>query len=193
MSADDLYRTCRLVLKRRHWIGAGEFAEEHGWAAGPVEDNGAGRMSWSWYVDETTVFRVTRDPASGEFYCRFHGPDRAALGDLLAAAEERLDVWDTADLLDAPFEETDPKLLVQAVFRLGLGAPMVHTHEFMPPLLHAMAQEHPMLRAAAVRSTAYTEWPEFVPILEAMADNDPDERVRAEAAKVVGVYRQAGI
>lgn len=191
MSADVLSRTSSLVFRRRHWREAGEYAEGRGWA-GPVEDSGTGGMTWTWAVDEKTTFRVARDEAAGEFYCRFYGPDPAELVELLDAAEEQLDVWDKADLLAAPFEETEPRQLVQAVFRLAMGAPLVRTPEFMPPLLHAMAQEHPMVRAAAARATAYTQWPEFCPILVTVAENDPDERVRAEAAKVAEAYRRAG-
>lgn len=192
MSAGNVKCTSSLVLRRRHWREAGEYAEGLGWT-GPVEGSGPGGMTWTWAVDEETTFRVARDEAAGEFYCRFHGPDGAALVELLDAAEERLDVWDKADLLGAPYEETDPRLLVQAIFRLAMGAPLVHSPEFMPPLLGAMAQEHPMVRAAAARATAYMQWPEFFPVLATMAESDPDERVRAEAAKVADAFRQVGL
>jgi hypothetical protein len=32
-------------------------------------------------------------------------------------------------------------------------------------------------------------WPELVPVLEAMAEHDVDDRVRAEARKIVSVCR----
>lgn len=50
-----------------------------------------------------------------------------------------------------------------------------------------------MVRAAAARATAYMEWPELFPIVKVMAESDADERVRAEAEKIVHVYRRAGL
>ncbi|GAA1249645.1 hypothetical protein GCM10009646_41660 [Streptomyces aureus] len=186
-------RTRRLVLKQRDWAAAEAFAKRHGWAEQPTEDSGTGRMSRIWVVDDENHFQVTRDRASGEFTCFFYGTDRERLGELLEEAERELDIWPPAELLEGPYEEADPRRLAQSVFRLGLGAPPIHSPEFMPPLAHAMAHEQPMVRAAAARATAYMEWPELFPIVKVMAESDADERVRAEAEKIVHVYRRAGL
>ncbi|WP_328681007.1 HEAT repeat domain-containing protein [Streptomyces sp. NBC_00322] len=146
-----------------------------------------------WSLDEDTVFQVTRDRTSGEFCCFFYGSDRDELVRLLGEAEQELDVWRIPELLNEPYEETDPRMLVQSIFRLGLGAPPVHSPEFMPPLANALAHENPMVRAAAARTTAYMEWPELFPIVQAMAEGDTDQRVQAEAEKIVTVYRRAGL
>jgi hypothetical protein len=181
------------VLRQRDWTETAGFAEQRGWAEEPVEDSGTGRKSRVWSVGENTAFQVTRDRDSGEFSCFFLGSDREQILGLLADAEQVLDVWRIPELLDEPYEETEPRRLVQAVFRLGLGAPPVHQTEFMPPLSFAFVHEHPMVRAAAARTTAYMEWPELFPIVQVIAESDPDERVRNEAGRVVSVYRQVGI
>jgi hypothetical protein len=148
-------RTRRLVLKGRDWAEASGFADERGWPEQPTEDSGTGRRSRVWTVDEDTVFQTTRDRDSGEFCCFFYGSNRDEQVRLLGEAEQTLDVWRIAGLLDEPFEETDPRRLAQSVFRLGLGAPPAHAVEFMPPLAHAMAHTYPIVRAAAARTTAY--------------------------------------
>ncbi|MFI9586056.1 HEAT repeat domain-containing protein [Streptomyces sp. NPDC052236] len=193
MPANDSTRTRRLVLKERDWAEASGFAEKRGWPEEPTEDSGTGRKSRVWSVDEDTVFQVTRDRTSGEFCCFFYGSDRAELVRLLAEAERELDVWRIPELLAEPYEETEPRRLLQCVFRLGLGAPPVHSPEFMPPLASALAHENPMVRAGATRTTAYMEWPELFPVLQTMAENDTDQRVRAEAEKIMTVYRRAGL
>ncbi|MFE7110778.1 hypothetical protein ACFU98_15495 [Streptomyces sp. NPDC057575] len=185
-------RTRRLVLKQRDWAAAEAFAERHGWHEQPTEDSGTGRKSRIWPVGDDTHFQVTRDRDSGEFSCFFYGADRARLGQLLGEAEHDLDTWSLAELREAPFEETNPRRLAQSLFRLGLGAPPAHSREFMPPLAHGLANEQPIVRAAAARTTAYMEWPELYPIVKLVAESDADERVRAEAEKIVYVYRRAG-
>jgi hypothetical protein len=203
-------RTRRLVLKERDWAGASGFASERGWPEQPVEDSGTGRKSRIWTVDEDAgfvgedsvsvgedvVFQVSRDRDSGEFCYFFAGSHHLFAGShhdelvrLIEEAERALDVWQIAELLGEPYEETNPRRLAQSIFPLGLGAPPVNTAEFMPPLAFAMAHAQPIVRSAAARTTAYMEWPELVPILEVMAEHDVDERVRAEARKIVSVYR----
>lgn len=193
MPTDAPTRTRRLVLKQRDWAAAEAFAERHGWPEQPTEDSGTGRKSRIWQVDDNIHFQVTRDRDSGEYSCFFYGTDHAGLGRLLGEAERELDTWSLEELREAPYEETNPRRLAQSLFRLGLGAPPVHTPEFMPPLAHGLANEQPMVRAAAARTTAYMEWPELFPIVKVMAESDADERVRAEAEKIVYVYRRAGL
>ncbi|MEU0369586.1 HEAT repeat domain-containing protein [Streptomyces sp. NPDC006283] len=186
-------RTRRLVLRKRSTDEAAQFADSKGWSILPEQNSDPVRKSTAWSVDDNTVFQVTRDRASGEFSCFFHGPDEELLESLLAEAERALDTWPTQQLLDAVYEAESPQQLVRAVFRLGIGAPPSHSTRFMPALAHALAHEHPMVRAAAARSTAYMEWPELLPILEATAGNDVDPRVREEAGQVISAYHHAGI
>lgn len=127
MPANHSTRTRRLVLKQRDWTEASRFAEQHSWPEEPAEDSGTGRKSMVWSLDEDTVFQVTRDRTSGEFCCFFYGSDRDELVRLLGEAEQELDVWRIPELLNEPYEETDPRMLVQSIFRLGLGAPPVHS------------------------------------------------------------------
>jgi hypothetical protein len=192
MPTDAPTRTRRLVLKQRDWAAVEAFAEQHGWPEHSTEDSGTGRKSRIWPVDDDIHFQVTRDRDSGEFSCFFCGVDRERLGQLLGEAEHELDTWSLAELREAPYEEMDPRRLAQSLFRLGLGAPPAHSPEFMPPLAHGLANEQPMVRAAAARTTAYMEWPQLFPIVKVMAESDADERVRAEAEKIVHVYRRAG-
>ncbi len=193
MTTEVPTRTRRLVLKQRDWAAAEAFAERHGWPGQPTDDSGTGRKSRIWPVDEDIHFQVTRDRDSGEFSCFFFGTDRERLGRLLGEAEHALDTWSLAELREAPYEEGDPRRLAQSLFRLGLGAPPVHTPEFMPPLAHGLANEHPIVRAAAARTTAYMEWPELFPLVRVVAESDADARVRAEAGKIVHVCRRAGL
>ncbi|WP_208515945.1 hypothetical protein [Streptomyces sp. NEAU-YJ-81] len=193
MPTDAPTRTRRLVLKQRDWAAAEALAERQGWLEQPTEDSGTGRKSRIWSVDDGIHFQATRDRDSGEFSCFFYGADRERLGQLLGEAEHELDTWSLAELREAPYEEMDPRRLAQSLFRLGLGAPPVHFAEFMPPLAHGLANEQPMVRAAAARTTAYMEWPELFPIVKVMAESDADERVRREAENIVHVYRRAGL
>ncbi|MEV8062383.1 hypothetical protein AB0P37_39720 [Streptomyces antimycoticus] len=193
MPTDVPTRTRRLVLKQRDWAAAEAFAERHGWPEQPTEDSGTGRKSRVWSVDDDIHFQATRDRDSGEFSCFFYGVDRERLARLLGGAEDELDTWSLVELREAPYEERTPRRLAQSLFRLGLGAPPVHSQEFMPPLAHGLANEQPMVRAAAARTTAYMEWPELFPLVKVMAESDADERVRGEAGKIVYVYRRAGL
>ena len=53
-----------------------------------------------------------------------------------------------------------------------------------------LAHENPAVRRVALLAASWLEWPDFRASIERMAEDDPDEDVRREAAKLAGAYRQ---
>jgi hypothetical protein len=160
------------------------LAAEWGWP--PVTTRGGGDRSYEviWAVNDNVTFHYVEDHSSGEACCLFGGSARDDLEHAFRRAEKRLDAWSLDELLDGAYPmDKSPAEMAAALFRLGLGAPSAFTQTVFDYLSLAFDYPHPMVRAAAVRSTAYFEWPELRMHLDNFAD-DPDERVRAEAELV---------
>lgn len=92
-----------------------------------------------------------------------------------------LGTWSDDDVIRAIEESASPADRAQAVIRAGVAAP----EEFQPDLWHrigqAMSDPDPLVRAAGVWATPYSFWPQFRPLLEKVAQDDPDPGLRADA------------
>ncbi|WP_146074997.1 HEAT repeat domain-containing protein [Streptomyces sp. Ru73] len=79
-----------------------------------------------------------------------------------------------------------------AVLRLGLGAPEHFDERFSASIARAVAHEDEEVRKSAAWATSYTAWPQFVPLLTEMAEQDPSENVRRVAQKILNAYTGEG-
>ncbi|MEU6711173.1 hypothetical protein ABZ897_06790 [Nonomuraea sp. NPDC046802] len=64
------------------------------------------------------------DVASGEAFCLVQGSERELMANALRQIESRLATWSQPGLLNAVEAGATPEEMVQALFRLGLGAPI---------------------------------------------------------------------
>jgi hypothetical protein len=133
------------------------------------------------------------DVASGEVCCFFRGGDRVRVDDSYREIIAEVDSWTSEELVEAIYEDASDLEMVGAVFRLGIGAPPEFSDEYFDAFSTALRHESPMVRAAAVRTTSYMEWPGLLRDLRAVAVNDTDERVQREAAKVIEAFERVGV
>lgn len=111
-----------------------------------------------------------------------------------AILRQHLDFLENSDLL-AGLQESEPgtKGQILCLLRLGLGAPFSFEQRFFDQLSKAVQNVEPDVRIAALRGMAYTEWPEFRPLLQRIAGSDSDESVRKLASQIVSVYDKYGL
>ncbi|GGP52328.1 hypothetical protein [Saccharothrix coeruleofusca] len=82
-------------------------------------------------------------------------------------------------------DNTETKAL--AIARAGLGSPLEPQDDFVERITGAAREQDPILREGALWAITYTEWNLFNPLVQDMADNDPDEFVRGLAVRVLDV------
>jgi hypothetical protein len=133
--------------------------------------------------DDDVVLFLRRDLDSHELACNVRGAEREAVVRRYDELLARLDAWSTDELLVGIERATTAAGTAQALFRLGLGAPLEFDERTTTQIVGALSFEHPMIRAAAVRSIGYLNWGTMLrPLVERVADDDPDERVQRHAA-----------
>jgi hypothetical protein len=83
---------------------------------------------------------------------------------------------------------------ISAILKLGVAS---LTCEHDPRLIRAFEfcleeppTPNPAFRRATIQAIAYSMWPENQPLLERVAQNDPDEGVRQFAQRIVNEYQE---
>ena len=70
------------------------------------------------------------------------------------------------------------------------AAKAVNVHDAKTHFSRLLADEDPALRGKTLTAAAYPTWPEFLPLLAAMATDDPDPGVRERAAVALAAFRR---
>jgi hypothetical protein len=133
-------------------------------------------------ADRTSAINYLEDPISGLHYLSIRGTLASRLVTKLA---KRLDVYDEEDLLEHAATATTLEEQVRALNQVAIG--FVDYHPAAMELLEGYATSAPLpqLRAAAVNAMGFRAWPQFRPVLEQVAAQDPDEGVRRRAASML--------
>lgn len=159
-------------------------AEGRGWIKEKTREGDGDKVSYQeiWTTpDRTGVVNYVDDPLSGTRFLWLHG---AGMDQILREIAARLPCYDQEDLLDLAAQPEDHDEAVQAVMRIAVGFP-----RFDPRALRVfeiyLQHPSPLLRRATIQAIAYRRWPEGLPLLEKVAQEDPDEAVRAFARRVL--------
>jgi hypothetical protein len=121
------------------------------------------------------------------------GDDPKLVDALLALAEQRLDTWTPEALLEAVDTAANPKEAALSVLRLGLGAPREFDSEVFERVERSSSHPDPRVRRTAIAATGYSAWPQFRPLLERVAAEDPDPQRRDDAEIMLQTFDQEGI
>ncbi|MGW0520995.1 HEAT repeat domain-containing protein [Crossiella sp. NPDC003009] len=166
--------------------------EELGWPLTRTRYDEDRSFELGWTVGGETEFCYVEDLSSGVRCCFLRGTDRTRFDELFNLVRTLLDVWTMTELVDEVRKDLPPMELVTAVFQLGLGAPTGYSEDYFAVLSESLAHPNPMIRAAAVRTMAYTEWPELRDALVFVAESDSDTRVVDEARLVLRAFDEVG-
>ncbi|WAS97618.1 HEAT repeat domain-containing protein [Nannocystis punicea] len=116
--------------------------------------------------------------------------DGAEEASLAAGAIDELDGLSLATLLAALAVDPRAARAFPVIASLGVLAPPSFEPRVFDHLSRLLADEEPSLRSKALNAAAYPTWPEFLPLLEAMANDDPDLAVRERAAVALAAFRR---
>ncbi len=139
--------------------------------------------------DKNAHIQYLEEPRLGVKFVIFQAPNFTQLARTLG---EKLFWYGIDELYEKAEQATTHNEAVDALFRLTAG---ICTMNPLPPQAkhiysECLAQDHWMTRRAAVQAVAYGRWPESVEILERVATQDPDERVRDFASLQLSNVKQ---
>ncbi|MCY1060601.1 HEAT repeat domain-containing protein [Nannocystis sp. SCPEA4] len=127
------------------------------------------------------------DRFAGITYLVVDGADEASL---TVEAIEELDGLSLATLLDVVAVDPTAARALPVIAALGVLAPPSLDLRVFDEFSRLLADEEPAIRARTISAIAYPSWPEFLPLLEAMASDDPHAEVRSRASVALAAFRQ---
>lgn len=152
----------------------------------PESDANPEEIIWISRDGATRLHRLD-DRFAGVAYLVVDGADEASLA---ADAIDELDGLSLATLLAALAVDADAARSFPVIASLGVLAPPSFDPRVFDHFSRLLADEDPALRSKALTAAAYPTWPEFLPLLEAMASEDPDPEVRERAAVALAAFRR---
>jgi hypothetical protein len=142
-----------------------------------------------WAVpDETTAVNYFEDPISGLNFILLRG---AELSRLEMEFDERLHNYDPEETIELAEGAQSHDDQVEAITRLALTWPEYNPQVFKVFEAYATQPPNPLLREATVNAMGYHRWPEFRPLLERIAAQDPAENVRQHAQAILAALPPA--
>ncbi|MER5940173.1 HEAT repeat domain-containing protein [Streptomyces sp. NPDC001928] len=109
------------------------------------------------------------------------GVDRNAVETLADRIAALLTPYSRQELLVMPSGETPKAEQARYLVRLALSASDSFDPEIFEKIQTAAGDRDPEIRNAAAWAIVYLSWPQCESLLRRLAENDPDERVRAGA------------
>lgn len=96
-----------------------------------------------------------------------------------------------AEALDLARQATDRNDQVRGLYRLAVMFPSFDPDAFDVFAAYATRAQTPLLREAAVDAMGYRSWPQFIPLLEQIEQQDSDAEVRQRAKVILTEARKA--
>lgn len=135
--------------------------------------------------DKKNAVSYVEDPISGMSYLHFQGPDHRKL-----VRELPVSRYPPEEVIEKACMARKHDSRVDAIMRLAITFPSYDEDAYRIFCAYLEA-EHPLLRAATLNAMAYRSWPEFNPLFEKVAREDPDGEVRAQAERLLPVMLEA--
>ena len=144
------------------------------------------RLTWV-TPDEQTGIHYIEDYIVGFPYVVIDGKDIEKAAE---AIKSHFEIYSPSEIFQI-IENTSTTVpeKIEAVLRLGVAAPQEFDPEFFRVFQIAFNDPAPTVRSAALQAWTYVGWKEFVPILEKIKIEDPNETIRSEAELMLKIYK----
>ena len=160
-----------------------DLALSAGWRPHAVADQEGAPYEEVWSVDDdTSSVHYVEDDLLGVASVRTMG-DRAA--ELAEHVARHLPSLTRDEILVWAYVVEDAGERRRAIGYVAAIAPNEPLDAVAAVLESALDDPHPEVRDAALFACAHLSWPTLLPLVEAVRDNDPEESVRANAARVL--------
>jgi hypothetical protein len=145
-----------------------------------------GQLIWQGPSDVSLHYIV--DAMSGVGYIVLAGQDEGSVAPFAREAVEHLDPWKLEELFQAFDGADDARSQAQNALRIGLAAGPEFDDGVFRRISDTYADEEPKVRYAGLWAATYTGYPQFVPPIAEVADNDQEEWVRSRAADILTAF-----
>jgi hypothetical protein len=145
------------------------------------------QQMWGWPNLEhpTAGVYYLESPLYGFPYVVVQGSELPLLAGKLT---NRLAVYTRAELIDDAMNATEHNEKVHAINRLALVFVECEPAVLAIITNYILAGATPLLREAAVNAVGFRAWPQFRPLLEALAEQEKEANVRERAAAVLAAW-----
>jgi hypothetical protein len=103
-----------------------------------------------------------------------------------------IDVIPFAEIISMVDAQRDPLRYGGEIIRLAVAAPSFYDSDVYARISSALRHPDDRVREMALLATTFPGYAEFRPLLRTLAENDPVQRVRENAATVLDAFDQAG-
>jgi hypothetical protein len=170
-----------------------EFADANEWplvSEAPGDPERYVSKHTIWLTPTTITLDYEEEYVSQHAYAYYRGRDLEAIPELVGKLEDALHPWTREELLSAVSNSRTGPERARAVMRAALGAPLEFDQEFFEAVKSCMEAHDAPLRNAAAFAAGSASWPQFRPLLERIASQDPEMEVREMAQGVLRAYNK---
>lgn len=111
----------------------------------------------------------------------------------VAAARQALKFHSEDEVLDYARRADTRAQKMESLAFVGVTAPQTHDTRYLEALKRGMEDADASVRKSAVWMSGYPAWPELRPLLEKVAEEDPDESVRNGTRSILAGFDHEGI
>ncbi|WP_147481258.1 hypothetical protein [Streptomyces shenzhenensis] len=97
------------------------------------------------------------------------------------------------DLLRAIAEASTTEEKGRSLVRAGIGAPLNPDNRYSQEFIESVSDASPEVRKSGIMAIGHAEWAPFRELLDAVAQQDPDARVRSLAKRMSTAFGEAGV
>ena len=112
---------------------------------------------------------------------------------VIEEAKNSLDCYSWQEILNEYAISDNHKQKIQTIYIAGTAAPLEFSPEHKKFFDDSLQEEHPDVRIATIIAMGYMSWTEWIPVLEDLKNNDPDETVRDSAAGMLESFAANGV
>ncbi|WP_330358809.1 HEAT repeat domain-containing protein [Streptomyces chartreusis] len=179
----------RLVLKDEvSWQDLREFTEEHEWRYIGMMDRDPDKRIYreaKWEVGSALFAHYVEDEFADERFIIATGGSADSRNRALAEISESVAVWSFEDLLYEVSGAAYPAGRARAVMRLGVGSPLQAVDSAVNRIERASKDSDLRVRKAAVWAMAYSDWPQYRPVLEIFVEREKDPQLAHSASLIL--------
>jgi hypothetical protein len=168
------------------------FADRHGWPsvgrATQVQDT----VETMWDLGPIVTLHCVDDGITGNSYVYVSGEVANLAESYLRPAKEELATWSLDDLFAALDQANEPRERGMVLLKIAIAAPLESDERIVRRIEAAVASEDDLLRDMTVWAMSICTYPEFRPLLERVAENEPALGTRDRARALLRIYDRLG-
>jgi HEAT repeat protein len=196
-ASGEIYEGPRLVLRQRKGSQTvTELAAAADWtllADNSGENYAQYTREQTWGVRRGVHVHAVIDSLSEYCSLTVLAEDRLEGEQFTSQLEEYLNPLTRDELLAPVTEISDAGERMLHLMRLAVGSPAAFDREIHVRITEFARDEDPRVRDATTLAMSYVAWPQFRPVLQDLATNDPNPTVRQDAAAQLQMYDDSGV